>query len=53
MAQEPADELVGRELNDLLPVGTVAVVILVAEGDAVMVEGDQPTVRDCHAVGVA
>lgn len=51
--QEAADELVGRKRHDLLPVRAVATVVLIAEGDAVLVEGDQPAVRDRHPVGVA
>ena len=51
--QEAADELVGRERHDLLPVGAVAAIILVAEGDASLVEGDQAAVRDRDPVGVA
>ena len=51
--QEAADELVGRERHDLLAVGAVAAIILVAEGDAGLVEGEQPAVRDGDAVGVA
>ena len=39
--QEAADELVGRQRHDLLPVGAVAAIVLVAEGDAGLVEGDQ------------
>ena len=36
--QEAADELVGGERHDLLPLGAVAAIILVAEGDAGLVE---------------
>ncbi len=32
--QEAADELVGGERHDLLAVGAVAAIVLVAEGDA-------------------
>jgi len=52
MKQEAADELVGGERNDLLPVRTAAAIILRAEGDAALVEGDQATVRDRDPVGV-
>ena len=38
MEQEAADELVGGERHDLLPVGAVAAIVLVAEGDAALVE---------------
>jgi hypothetical protein len=53
MEQEAADELVGRERHDVLPVGAVAAIVLVAEGDAALVEGDQTAVRDGDPVGVA
>lgn len=46
MEQESADELVDRERHDLLPVRAVAAVVLVAEGDAALVEGAQAAVRD-------
>ena len=36
--QEAADELVGGERHDLLAVGAVAAIVLVAEGDAALVE---------------
>ena len=36
--QEAADELVGGERHDLLPVGAGAAIVLVAEGDAGLVE---------------
>jgi hypothetical protein len=49
MEQEATDELVGG----LLPVCAVATIILVAEGDAALVEGDQTAVRDGDPVGVA
>jgi hypothetical protein len=50
MKQETADELVGRERHDLLSVGAVAAIVLVAEGDAALVEGDQAAVRDREPV---
>ena len=40
MEQEAADELLDRERHDLLPVRAVTAVVLVAEGDAALVEGD-------------
>jgi len=52
MKQEAADELVGAQRHDLLPVRVVATVILVAEGDGGLVEGDEATVGDCDPVGV-
>ena len=48
--QEAANELVGVERHDLLPLGTIAAVVLVAEGDAGLVEGQQPPVRNGDAV---
>ncbi len=53
MEQEAADELVGGEGHDLLPIGAVATVILVAEGYPAPVEGDQPAVRYRDPVRVA
>ena len=53
MEQEAADELVDGESHDLLPVGIVAAVVLVAECDPGLVEAEQPPVRDCDAMGVA
>ena len=44
--QEAADELVGDEGDDLLPVDAGAAVVLVAERDAALVEPDEPTLRD-------
>ena len=44
MEQEAADELVGGERHDLLPVGAVATVVLVAECDATLVEADEAAV---------
>ena len=52
MGQEAADELISREHHALLPVGAVTATVL-QEGDAALVEGDQPTVRDRHPVGLA
>ncbi len=51
--QEAADELVGAERHGSLAVGAVAPIILVAEGDAALVELDQPTVRDGDAMSIA
>ena len=53
MEQEAADELVDRKRHNLLPVGAVATVVLVTEGDATLVEGDLAAVRDSDLVGVA
>src|ERR1700722_9097918 len=51
--QEAADELVGAKRHDLLAVRAIAAIILVAEGDAGLVEGEQPPVRDGDAMRVA
>ena len=48
-----ADELVGRQRHDLAPCQAVRPVVLVAEGDAALIMGDEPRVRDGHPVGVA
>src|SRR5690606_38746358 len=53
MQQEAADELVGGDGHELLPVGAGAAVILVSEGDAGLVEGNKAAVRDRYAVSVA
>ena len=53
MEQEAADELVRRERHDALPLGTIAAVVLVAEGDAGLVERNQTPVRDGDPVGIA
>lgn len=42
--QEPADELVGEERHDLLPVGVVAAVVLVAEGNPGLVKAEEAPV---------
>ena len=51
--QKAADELVGIERHDLLPIEAFAAVVLVAEGDAGLVEADEAAVRDGDPVGVA
>src|SRR5260370_37323035 len=53
MEQEAADELVWRERHDALPLGTIAAAVLVAEGDASLVERNQTPVRDGDPVGIA
>ena len=53
MEQEAADELVRRERHDALPLGTIAAVVLVAEGDAGLVERNQALVGDGDPVGIA
>ena len=39
----------GRERHDLLAVGAGAAIVLVAEGDAGLVEAEEPAVRDGDA----
>lgn len=51
--QKAADELVDGEPHDLISVGSVGAVVLPFEGYAGLVEGEQPAVGDCDAVGVA
>ena len=51
--QEAADEFVRAQCHGALAVGAVTAIILVAEGDAVLVEGEEPLVRDGDAVGIA
>src|SRR5206468_6575347 len=51
--EEAADELVCCERHDLVARSAVGTIILVTEGDAVLVEGDELAVRDGDAVGVA
>ena len=53
MEQEAADELVRCERHDSLPLRTIAAVVLVAEGDAGLVERNQTVIRDGDPVGVA
>ena len=50
--QEAADELVGAECHDALPVGAVTAIILVAECDAGLVEGEEASVRDGDPVRI-
>src|SRR5919106_494220 len=51
--QEAPDELAGYEGHGAVSLLPVATVVLVSERHAVLVEGDQPAVRDGDAVGVA
>jgi hypothetical protein len=46
MKQEAPDELVSGECHDLLSVGSIATIVLVVEGDASLIEADEPAVRD-------
>jgi len=51
--QEAADELVGGQRHNMLALGPVAAIILVAERDAGLVEGDEAPVRYGDTVGIA
>ena len=51
MKQETANELVGLELHDLCR--AVLAIVLPAEGDMIVVEGDEPAVGDRDPMGVA
>lgn len=53
MQHETADELIRGECHDLLLVGRVPSVVLVAKRHAVFVERQKATVRDGNAVGIA
>ena len=53
VGQESAHELVGGKRHDLLSLGAVAAIILVAKGDAFLVEADQAAVRNGNAMRVA
>ena len=53
MQQEAADELCRFERHHLMACGAIAAVILVAKGDAGLVEGEQSSVRNGDAVGIA
>ena len=51
--REAPDELVGGEGHCAVPGLPVAAVILVAEGDAALVERNEPAVRDGDPMSVA
>src|SRR3546814_6050773 len=51
--QEAAEELVSRERHDLLPSGAGLAVVLVPEGDALLIEAEEAAVRYGDPVGVA
>jgi hypothetical protein len=53
MDQEAPDELVGRQRHRLLPGGPLDPIVLVLEGDTVLVGRDQSAIGDRDAVGVA
>jgi hypothetical protein len=50
---EAADELVCRQRHHLPPGHPVRAIVLVAKGDAALIMGDEPRIRDRHPVGVA
>ena len=51
--EEATDELARGERHDLVAGAAVGSIVLVFEGDALLVERDQPAVGDGDAVGVA
>jgi hypothetical protein len=51
--EKAADELGGVERHGLEPVAAFDPIVLPLEGDALVVERDEPGVRDRDAVGVA
>jgi hypothetical protein len=51
--EEAADELVSGERHDLVSLVPLGPIVLVLEGDALVVERDQPAVGDGDAVGIA
>ena len=51
--EEAADELVGRERHGLEPVAAFDPIVFPLEGDTLVIERDEPGVRDRDAVGVA
>jgi hypothetical protein len=51
--QKTPDELACIKRHHLVAFGAVAAIVLVAEGDAPLVEADQPRVGDGDAVGLA
>ena len=51
--EKAADELVRAERHDFVSRAAIGAIILVPEGDAVVVGGDQPAVGDGDAVGIA
>src|SRR6266480_5568472 len=52
-SRKSPDELVGHQRHRAVPRPSVATVVLEAKGDATVIEGDQPAVRDGNAVSVA
>ena len=53
MQKKAADELGGVEPHGLEPVAAFDPIVLPLEGDALLVERDEPGVRDRDAMGVA
>jgi hypothetical protein len=50
--QKAPNELVRSQGHDPVALGTVAAIVLLAEGHATLIERTQPPVRDRHPVGV-
>ena len=53
MDEEAAGELIRGERHRLVACTAIGAIVLVPEGDAFLVERDQPAVGDGDAVGVA
>jgi DDE superfamily endonuclease len=51
--EEPPDELIGRQRHRLVTGWAVDPIVLVPEGDAVLVGSQEPAIGDGHAGGVA
>ena len=49
----PGGRLLGRQRHRLVPARSLDPIVLVLEGDAVLVDGQQPAIGDRDAVGVA
>src|SRR5262245_47414215 len=52
VGEESSDELVRVQCHCLPPVGSIDAVILPAEGDGIVIGGDQSTIGDGDAVGI-
>ena len=51
--QEAADELICCQRHGCVSIRPLDTIVLVPEGDAVRIGGDEPAIGDCDAVGVA
>src|SRR6478672_11051132 len=53
MQQEAAHELMSAKRHGFVTRSSFGTVVLPAEGDAMLIHGEQTAVRDRHAVGIA